>query len=101
MHLCTSFHAISFLILAGSLTATLAGCKHRETKPNSPAAPPTSSVVVHNAEDGIHITTPKADFLLTATGNLTASPKGTGAPRGLDEVGTAPGIIVTTGNRTV
>lgn len=101
MRLCTAFRAVSFVILAGSVTVALPGCKQREAKPGSPAAARTSSVVVHNAADGIHTESQKANFLLSATGNLTASSKGTGASRGLDEFGTAPGITITTGKRMV
>ena len=60
-----SLHIATFVVL---LLATITGCK--KSADTTAPAPAASSVVVRIENDGVHITTKTAEFLLTSTGAL-------------------------------
>jgi alpha-galactosidase len=82
------------------IVATLLGCNHNEKKPAAAVAP-TSVVSVQSQADGIHINTTQAEFVLTANGSLLARQHHGTATLTLDEPGSAPAIVLTSGKQSI
>jgi alpha-galactosidase len=73
----------------------MASC-HKQEAPKQPV----SSIVVETS-DGIHLQTPQAEFLLTASGALLSRQKSGSQWLTLDDAGANSGIVVVAGNHPV
>jgi alpha-galactosidase len=73
-----------------------AGCKTQETKPE-----PASALAVETRDDGIHLKTGPAEFVLTATGSLVGRFKNGTQWLTLDEAAPGSGAVVTSGKQVV
>src|SRR5580765_427353 len=89
-----------FCALGAVLATALAACKHPETKPQIPAAA-ASTIQIENQTDGIHISTPQAEFVLTANGSLVARRKDGNRITTIDELRSEPGIVIENGKQRV
>jgi alpha-galactosidase len=88
---------VAMMVTAAALTlAVFGGCKTEEKKTE-----PASSVVVKTQVDGIHLTTSQAEFVLSATGNLSGRFKNGTEWLTLDEVTPGSGVAVTSGKKEV
>jgi alpha-galactosidase len=92
---------LAFLLMS-SLASFFGGCK-KEERSNGPAAtvPQFSAVRVEKRADGIHLKTTQAEFVLTANGNLLARRNMGSEQLTLDDSGSNPGIVVTSGKKAI
>lgn len=97
---CNSLANTGALLPAAVVVTLLLGCGHDEKKA-AVTATPTSTVSVQSETDGIHISTGQAEFVLTANGGLLARRREGGATVTLDEAGTAPAIVVSSGKQQI
>jgi alpha-galactosidase len=100
----TSRQIIWCIVLLGSwaLLLQISSCNRESAKYSKEGAPlPTSTVDVHAEADGIHVQTPAAEFVLTASGYLTSSLKQDGRNVSLDDPGMEAGTRLTTGHRNI
>ena len=88
---------LRWLLPVGVVLSVLAGCKKPEAKETY--TPADSAIRVQGSDDGVHLTTKTAEFVLSATGNLRASLINGNSKITLEEEG--PGAQVTAGNKVV
>src|SRR6201984_523870 len=86
-----------WLLPVGAVLSVQAGCKRPETKESY--TPANSAIRVQKSDDGVHLTTRTAEFVLSATGNLRASLISGNSKITLEEAG--PSAQVTAGNKVV
>ncbi|HXM92946.1 MAG TPA: alpha-galactosidase [Candidatus Dormibacteraeota bacterium] len=92
--------ALLLLLAAGLLQS--AGCKSKEAqRAAAPAAEQTSVIRVSIENDGIHMHTPVAEFLLKPSGYLQANLKSEGQMRTLEDPAMEPGQQVIAGHTEV
>ncbi len=86
-----------WLLPVGAVLSVLASCKKPEAKESY--TPADSAMRVQESDDGVHLTTKTAEFVLSATGNLRASLINGNSKITLEEAG--PSAQVTAGNKMV
>jgi len=90
------------LVLAGTWLLQLSGCqKKEESRVSQSAASRKSAIRVNQADDGIHIQTPAAEFVLSSTGRLTAILANNGKKLTLDDPANESGQVIIAGRREV
>src|SRR5277367_6697305 len=88
---------VAMIATTAALTlAVFGGCKTQEKK-----AEPASSVVVETQAVGIHLRTERAEFVLSAEGNLSGRLKNGAEWLTLDEVTPGAGVAVSSGKKEV
>ncbi len=92
----------ALLVLAGTWLLQLSGCqKKEESRVSQSAASRKSAIRVNQADDGIHIQTPAAEFVLSSTGRLTAILANNGKKLTLDDPANESGQVIIAGRREV
>jgi alpha-galactosidase len=94
---------VALLVLAATGLVQLGSCQKKDapqTEVQAPAAT-VSAIVVSTAADGIHVQSPTAEFVLSATGYLKAGLGSGGKTLTLDEPGSESGQSLTVAHKDV
>jgi len=92
----------ALLVASGAGLLQLSGCqKNEESRVAQPSAPKGSAIRVNPAEDGIHIQTPAAEFVLSSTGRLATSLVNNGRKITLDDPVNESGQVIMAGHSEV
>jgi len=94
------FAAAALLVLSAATFLLIGGCKKKEEQ-SAAAAPQASAIRVSTEADGIHVATPAAEFVLSASGYLKGSLSSGGKKLTLDDAGSEAGQRVRVAHRDV
>jgi alpha-galactosidase len=94
-----SFAAAVLLVLSGTTFLLIGGCKEKEEQSAAAPAPQASAIRVSTEADGIHVATPAAEFVLSASGYLKGSLSSGGKMLTLDEAGSEAGQQVSVAHK--
>jgi alpha-galactosidase len=90
------------LLASGMLLLQISSCNRESAKDSKQGTLAHTSVVnVHNEDDGIHVQTPAAEFVLTPSGYLKSSLKQDGRNISLDDPGSQTGTRLTLGQQNI
>jgi alpha-galactosidase len=92
----------ALLVVNGVLLLQFSGCQKKEESRVTPsAAPKESALLVNQGGDGIHVQTPSAEFVLSSSGQLTATLTSNGKKLTLDDPASEPGQAIRAGHGEV